>query len=120
MLDRRYRRAGINVVRDFADVCRQADLYITDNSSSLYEFAATGRPVVVLNAPWYRRDVHHGLRFWDAIPGPQVDHSRDLVPTVLKALETDTTDLRESALAKVYAYRSGAAERAARIIEEWV
>jgi hypothetical protein len=119
MLDRRYRRAGITAVRDFADVCRQADLYITDNSSSLYEFAATGRPVVVLNAPWYRRDVHHGLRFWDAIPGPQVDHSRDLVPTVLRALETDTTDIRESALAKVYAYRSGAAERAARIIEEW-
>jgi hypothetical protein len=41
-------------------------------------------------------------------------------PTVLKALETDTSDIREAALAKVYAYRSGAAERAARIIEEWV
>jgi len=120
MLGRRYRRAQVDQVPDFNDVCRQADLYITDNSSSLYEFAATGRPVVVLNAPWYRRDVHHGLRFWDAIPGPQVDHPKDLIPTVLKALETDTTDMRESALAKVYAYREGAAERAARIIEEWV
>jgi hypothetical protein len=62
----RYERLGIEAVRDFADVCRRADLYICDNSSTLFAFAATGRPVVVLNPPWYDRKIDHGLRFWEA------------------------------------------------------
>ena len=122
MLHRRYRRAGINdVVTDFAEVCRRADLLICDNSSALYEFAVTGRPVVVLNSPSYRRDVHHGLRFWDAVPGIAVDQPRDLVAAVTLALD-DPPELqatRESALDKVYAYRSGAARRAAQALREW-
>lgn len=120
-LERRYRREHITPVRDFADVCRQADLYICDNSSSLYEFAATGRPVVTLNAPWYRRKVNHGLRFWDAIPGIAVDQPGDLVKAVALALE-DAPPLRkarEDALDIAYAYRSGAAQRAADILGEW-
>ena len=64
-----YRRAGIEVVPDFADVCRRADLLVFDNSSVGFEFAATGRPVVLLDPYHYRRGVHHGLRFWDAVPG---------------------------------------------------
>jgi len=43
-----YRAARVEVVPDFAEVCRRADLYICDNSSSMFEFAATGRPVVVV------------------------------------------------------------------------
>ena len=64
-----YERAGIEVVADFRDVCRRADLLVFDNTSVGFEFAATGRPVVVLEPYHYRRGVHHGLRFWDAIPG---------------------------------------------------
>jgi hypothetical protein len=121
ILARRYRRVGIEFVPDFAEVCRRADLYICDNSSSLYEFAATGRPVVVLNQPMYRKDVHHGLRFWDAIPGPQVDDPKDLINTVAHALQDgpQQQQAREQALDMVYAYRSGAAQRAASILEEW-
>jgi hypothetical protein len=123
-LTRRYRRAGIeDVEHDFAEVCRRADLYITDNSSSLFEFAATGRPVVVLNAPSYRRDFHPGLRFWDAADvGVQVDHPRDLLRAVEFAL-TDPPELRakrEAALDIVYAYRSGAAQRAAHALQAWL
>lgn len=121
LLERRYSRMQIPIVREFADVCRMADLYICDYSSTLYEFASTGRPVVVLNAPHYRKDVHHGLRFWDAIPGIEVDEPGDLLAAVATALEDPPhlREQREAALDMVYAYRSGAAERAARALEEW-
>ncbi len=121
MLERRYRRLGIEFVRDFAEVCRRADLYVCDNSSSMYEFASTGRPVLTLNQPMYRKDVHHGLRFWDAIPGRQVDHPADLIHSVAMALQDGPRQrkAREQALSIAYAYPSGAAQRAASVLEEW-
>lgn len=82
-----YRRMGIPVEPDFYEVCRIADVYVCDNSSTLFEFAATDRPVVVLNHPDYRRNVHHGLRFWEAAHvGVQVDHPKDLVDAIRVAL----------------------------------
>jgi hypothetical protein len=121
LLERRYRRLGIPFERSFEAVCKEADLYICDNSSSLYEFAATGRPVVVLNQPLYRKDVHHGLRFWDAIPGIQVDHPKDLIAAVQTALEDppELQAVREHALDIAYIYRTGAAERAAEVLTRW-
>ena len=117
----RYKEAGIPFVEHFDDVCRKADLYITDNSSTLFEFAATGRPVVVLNSPEWRRNVNHGLRFWDAANvGINVDRAKDLIGAVARALD-DPPQVqmeREKALSIVYAHRSGAAERAARVIED--
>jgi len=120
-LKRRYRRAEIPLVEDFNEVCRQADLYICDNSSSMYEFASTGRPVVVLNQPMYRRNVHHGLRFWDAIPGVEVNQPGELLDAVALALEDapPQQQQREAALAQVYAFREGAAQRAADILRDW-
>jgi hypothetical protein len=120
-LERRYRRAHIDPVRDFGEVCRRADLLIIDNSSAMYEFAATGRPVVVMNGTQYRRDFSPGLRFWDAIPGITVDRHQDLLRAVETALEDGPalTAQREAALDKVYAYRSDSAQRAASILEEW-
>jgi hypothetical protein len=120
-LEKRYRRAGIEAVRDFDEVCRRADVYICDNSSSLYEFAATGRPVVVMNSRSYRREVSHGLRFWDSIPGIQVDSPGTLVGSVERALQ-DPPELRRArkkALDLVYPIRTGAAELAARALEDW-
>jgi hypothetical protein len=123
MLERAYRRAGIEWVPDFEDVCRRADVYVCDNSSSLFEFAATGRPVVVLNAPWYRKTVDHGLRFWAAATvGPQVEEPSMLAESVAEALRADSGAhaRREAALALVYNHRSGAAERAAGNVAEWL
>jgi hypothetical protein len=122
-----YRRAGIEVVSDFADVCRRADLLVFDNTSVGFEFAATGRPVVVLEPYHYRRGVQHGLRFWEAIPG-LVCHDRAGVPdavsltaVVEQALEDppEAQEAREQALELVYAHRSGAAERAAGVLLDW-
>ena len=121
-LARVYRTLGIEYVRDFDEVCRRADVYVCDNSSTLFEFASTGRPVVVLNAPWYRKDVYHGLRFWDAADvGVNVDDPAATLPAVECALadREEQRERRERALSIVYTYRRAAARRAAEAIREW-
>jgi CDP-Glycerol:Poly(glycerophosphate) glycerophosphotransferase len=122
-LARHYQRYGIEVVRSFEEVCARADLYVCDNSSSLFEFASTGRPVVVLNPPIYRRNVNHGLRFWDAATvGVQVTPRESLEEAVRQALADlpGQRAAREAALDLVYAFRSGAAERAAAVLTDWL
>lgn len=118
-----YAKLGIPFVEEFDDVCRQADVYVADNTSTLWEFASTGRPVVVVNSRAWSRQVQHGLRFWDAANvGVNVDKPADLVAAVERALEDppEVQAAREAALDIVYAYRSGAAQRAAAAISAWL
>ena len=106
---------------DFDDVLRRADVYACDNSSTLYEFASTGRPVVVLNAPWYRHDANHGLRFWDAsgVGVTSYEPGRPAGRASSAAADIVTRRVRGTALDIVYAYRTGAAQRAADAIAAW-
>jgi hypothetical protein len=122
-MERVYRRAGIEFVPDFDEVCRRADVYVCDNSSTMFEFAATGRQVVVLNHPQYRRNVSHGGRFWDWAPvGVQVDGPAELPAAIERALEDRQADRdsRDAVLRLVFAYPSGAAKRAADAIVNWM
>jgi hypothetical protein len=90
-----YSGNGIEYVPSFEEVSRRAGVFICDNSSALYEFAATGRPVVVLNAPWYRKQIQHGGRFWDwASVGVQVERPDDLVEAVRLA-QADPDEIRQ-------------------------
>lgn len=117
-----YQQLGIKVVTDFDQVLEEADLYVVDNSSTLFEFASVDRPVVVMNCPLYRRSVRHGLRFWDAASvGPQVEQPGQLAETIAKALgdPPEQQAARRRAVAKVYKFTDGqAARRAAEAILE--
>lgn len=90
-----FKRYGVEFVETFEEVCQRADVYVIDNSSTMFEFAATGRPVVLMNPPWYRHEVDHGMRFWElASLGPNVQHPSELPAAVELALR-DPKGLRE-------------------------
>ena len=120
-LSRWAERAGVEFIPDLADVARRATVFAVDNSSTLWEMAVH-RPVIALNAPWYRRNVHHGLRFWSHVPGPQVDDAAGLAREAARLL--DLGELPEERERRALVVRSviphlDGAERAARLIAEW-
>jgi hypothetical protein len=118
-----YASVGIPVVRDFADVLRHADVLVCDTNSALYEFASTGRPVVVVNGRHFRRTIRHGLRFdWGPVTnvGVQCDSPAGLPDAIRAALAGDHHDAREEALSIVYRHRTGAARRAADVLVDWI
>lgn len=117
---------GVQVV-PLGWVYDHADVLAADNTSIMYEFASLGRDVVCLNAPWYRRDVDHGLRFWSHMPGLPVDTAAELEATVTALLSGDQSTLdrsramRDRAVDEAYAHRDGlAAWRAAQAITKLV
>lgn len=106
-----WRRFGMRMVVSFTSVLEQADLYVVDSSSTAYEFAATGRPVLLLDAPWYRRDVNHGLRFWEDIPGLRCGDPAQLGEAILEALADPrpVRAMRAEAVGRVYPVQDGSA-----------
>lgn len=119
-----YEELGFEIVRNFNDVMSMADVYICDNSSTLYEFASTDRSVVVLNAPWYRREVEHGLRFWEhADVGVNCDSPEDLIPAIEEALKDseEQKKLRRKSVQAVYEVTDGtASKKAAKAIIDFL
>lgn len=119
-----YTAAGAEPVAHLEEVFARASVLVVDNSSVGWEAMALGIPVVWLNAPQYRKNVEHGLRFWEwADSGVQVDEPEDLVAGIERAL-ADPPEIRErraEAVAHVYGDIDGkASHRAAEAIEELV
>ena len=115
-----YQRIGVEFVPTFDEVCRRASVFVADNTSCLFEFASTGRPVVVLNSPLYRRDQEVGLRFWAASGiGRNVDEPGELVEAVSCSLTEPRPSTVDAALRLAYSSLTGAAERGAAILAEW-
>lgn len=103
----------VEPVPRFEDVIGQVGVFAADNTSVLYEAAALDVPVVVLNAPWFRRDVQHGLRFWEfADVGVQVDEPSDLHEALAVALtdEPGRAERRREVSAVLYANRGSACQ----------
>lgn len=116
-----YRAMGIEPVASFEEVLRRASVYVIDNSSSLYEWAALRGPTVVLDAPWWRTDVEHGLRFWDAADvGPRIGDAAGLSVAVESALRNDPWPGAEEILERVFPPVEDPAGRAADIIADVV
>ena len=118
-----YQRMGIEPVLDFEEVMERADIYINDSSSTLYEFAYTGKPVIVMNSPKYRRKVHHGLRFWDHadvginVSGP--DQLDQAIQDTLNNRNMHQVMLQEQAVNAVFPVRGIAAYTAAQAIMKY-
>jgi hypothetical protein len=116
-LRKQWSKSGMREVMHFNDLVNIADVYVCDTSSTIYEWAALNRPVVVLNAPWYRREVKHGLRFWGNIPGIQVDGPDQLEAAIRQACFDDSWGPeRERVTSIVYPHIGSSAKRAAEAI----
>jgi hypothetical protein len=89
-----YREHQIEWTPSFAEVLDRADVLVFDNTSVGFMFAATGRPVVVLDAPWYR--TAWGGRFWDwADVGVRIAEPSQLEGAINAALEDSPTLARK-------------------------
>lgn len=113
--------AGVEFLSRFEDVVRLCDVYACDNSSTLFEWAALGRPVVLLNSAQYRRGVDFGLRFWEwADIGVQVDDPLELPERVWDAWAAErarTFHRRRTQLRRqFYPFHQDAARRAVRAL----
>lgn len=112
-------KPGTELVDDFEDVLRRADVYLNDASSTMYEFIITGKPVVILNAPWFKKDEQYGIRFWEyADIGEQVDEPSDLLAAMDRAIEHPErhAEQRQQAVRELFPYLGSAAQRAADAI----
>lgn len=101
-LARHFERWGIPFARQLDDVIPLVNILAVDNSSVMFEAAALDIPIVALNHPRYRRDVHHGLRFWDSVPGPQADTPDDLPGALLEALHPAWAERRAEVTERIY------------------
>lgn len=113
---------NIERVKNIEEVFERSDLYICDNSSSIYEFILTSKPVIVLNAPWYRKWINHGIRFWNYIPGPQVNHPNELLNTINKMTQNpkDWLDERNKVIKILYPNLGTASKVAAEEIVKFL
>ena len=114
-----YQRHGIPYIPNFKQVLEQADLYVIDNSSTGYEFAAAGRHVIHMNAPWYRKYINHGIRFWDHLPGPMVDNYQELIVTIQEVLDNPDKyeKQRKAVVTELFPHLGNSAQVAAQAIE---
>lgn len=88
-LRKRYAVLGVEWVPSLGEVLQRASTVITDTSSAGWEAAALGLNTIWLNCPSYRRNVNHGLRFWESLPGPSIDHPNELLHAIRSVTDED-------------------------------
>jgi hypothetical protein len=121
-LEFQYQKMAIPFVKNFVDVMKMADVYLNDCSSTMYEFCVTGKPVVVLNAPWFRKWFNHGIRFWDySDVGPICEKPEELLERIEEALEDPPymRTRRKKYVKELYPNLGTASKIAAEALEEF-
>lgn len=101
----------------------RVDVLVNDCSSIMYYFLLTGKPLVLLNAPWFRRDVDFGIRFWDyADIGEQVNHPDALLRAIQRAYEClpGYRHARAKAIVELFPYHGASAKRAAGVLRKFL
>lgn len=117
------REWGCEFEPSFERLTQRAWCYVADNSSTIYEWAAMGRPVVVVSPPWYRRNIEHGKRFWTMCDiGPHVSDPAVLESAIQVAI-ADPSPIalrRQTICLELFGsdLSAGASMRAAKAIEE--
>lgn len=109
---------------DRETILDRADVFVADNTSLLWEFMAVGKPVVFLDAPWYRKSIQHGLRFWRwTCAGVGCREARE-IPIAVDLAHADggpVAQLRSMATREIYAHTDGSStERAVTAIMETI
>jgi hypothetical protein len=119
-----YRACCIDEIEpDFSKIMQRCDIYVNDASSTMYEFSCTGKPVVILNAPWFRKDVYHGIRFWDYTNiGIQVDNPADLIGAITETAKYPERhyENRLNMINDLYPYLGSSSKRAAQAIVSFI
>lgn len=113
--------AGIEFIEDFSDVISWADVYAVDNSSTLFEAAALGLDVVVMDSPHYTSE-ETGFRFWKyADIGPRISAKDSLVEAAIhaKAQSSSYSEIRHRMVAEIFGPLEGATQRAIEAINQW-
>jgi Putative glycosyl/glycerophosphate transferases involved in teichoic acid biosynthesis TagF/TagB/EpsJ/RodC len=114
---------GVEYVPDFNEVIKRAALLVHDISSVLYEFITTGKPVILLNAPWFRKEKHYGIRFWEYTDiGPMIDDRGQLGDAISLTLADPSPyeAARQRAKADLYPHFGYSAWRAVNSILEFL
>lgn len=110
---------GLTVLPSDSDVYRTTEILFVDNSSIGMEFMSLGRPVVWLNAKKYRRDIHHGGRFWEWTNGvPTIDEPDELLTMNLWDVLafnylSGSREAQRGHVAATYKYHDGSSSRRA-------
>jgi hypothetical protein len=116
-----YRTLGVEVVESFDEVMERADILCFDSTSSGYEFLVTGKPVVVLNCPKFRRDQNFGIRFWDySNIGPNVNKPEDIFGAIELAYYQPNLKARAKAVNDLIPNIGNSTELAVKAIEEFL
>ena len=115
-----YLAHGIEVVSWANELLAGARVLVADNTSLLWEACALDIPVVVLDAPWYRIGVHHGLRFWEwADVGPRIRDAERLPEAVAAAPSPEWAPVRRAAAEAIYGPLEGSIDRALAALKAW-
>jgi hypothetical protein len=116
-----WKKLGVRRTADFEKVLNEADVYVADCSSSSFEFAATDRPVVFLDAPCYK-GCNFAPRFTHDRAGLTCRDPRQLASTVALALADPdhVAAAREDVCAELFGPRDGqSSQRAASALLEF-